>query len=432
MTGKWLPADRNVVVNWAKSKLAELKLARAQQYAALKRYFPDTDNEEEMVQEFVRNVNKIEEIAKVVQLLKPVKELVYAMMTEPEVGMVMVEMFRQDGTPMNVVDFIFLLNGILRQPPKCIEDAGESIPCPIGGLLTYVMATPAGFAAFIKSKINKLFKHILNDYGTYLQTKDSAKTLDDKRWFEPIKVFENTFICKPSDKHLGYESFDAFFTRELKPEARPIADPSNPYVIANACENAPYRIRYTVNQHDAFWIKTQPYSLEYILQAAQKNEKTYAEKFYQGTIYQGFLSPHTYHRFHAPVSGKVVRADVVQGTYFSQPYYTDEKSNYIASQPYLAQVATRGVIVIDTDTKLGLVAFVPIGMVEVSSVNLTVKVGQQVEKGDNIGFFRFGGSSHLVIFEKGKNLAFDLHGKRPDPFGSDFIEVRSRLATFVP
>ena len=105
----------------------------------------------------------------------------------------------------------------------------------------------------------------------------------------------------------------------------------------------------------------------------------------EGTIYQGFLSPHTYHRFHALVSGKIVQKKVVKGTYFAQPYYTDSNANNIASQPYLAHVAARGIIIIDTDTSVGYVAFVPIGMVDVSSVDFSmIKCNDRVKKGDNI------------------------------------------------
>ena len=52
--------------------------------------------------------------------------------------------------------------------------------------------------------------------------------------------------------------------------------------------------------------------------------------------------------------------------------------------------------------------------------------------GEGIGCFHFGGSSHLLIFEKGVELAFDLQGIVPDPNGNEFLNVRSKLATVVP
>jgi len=216
------------------------------------------------------------------------------------------------------------------------------------------MATPAGFAAFIKTRVNELFKNILNEYKIFLETPESTSILVDDLpggWFtkqalDEMPEFDKTFKCHPNQDHKGFKSFDDFFTRELRHGARPIAFPKDPYTIVNACENAPYKIEYCVKQYDAFWIKTQPYSLQYIL-----DDDPNLSKFIGGTVFQGFLSPHTYHRFHAPVSGKVVTAKVLDGTYFAQPYYKDSEANYIASQPYLAHVAARGVIIIDTENE---------------------------------------------------------------------------------
>ena len=309
---------------------------------------------------------------------------------------------------------------------------------PIGCILTFAMATPAGFGAFVNNRVNELFKIILDDYGRWLTTSDSQYVLVSDipgGWFSPKALeampnFAETFPCDPNADYWGYSSFDAFFTRTFYDSARPIAYENDDNVVVNACENAPYQVSYTVGKYDAFWIKTQPYSLQYIL----NNDEELIKKFEGGTIYQGFLSPHTYHRFHAPCSGAVKKAEVVPGTYFSQPYYTDSSANYIASQPYLAHVAARGIIVIEADNQaLGTVAFIPIGMVDVSTVDLKPMEGKKsVKKGDNIGTFHFGGSSHLLIFEPGKQLAFDLQGIKPDPNGNEFLNVRSRIATLVP
>jgi phosphatidylserine decarboxylase len=45
------------------------------------------------------------------------------------------------------------------------------------------------------------------------------------------------------------------------------------------------------------------------------------EQFVGGTVYQAFLSALSYHRWHAPVSGKVVKAYIKDGTYFSEPLF---------------------------------------------------------------------------------------------------------------
>eukprot|EP00111_Clytia_hemisphaerica_P025035 TCONS_00073713-protein len=440
--GKWIPQDRVAIMKWAKRRLEEYKVKHAEQYAKLVALFPDTHSVDEEIQVFARNVSKI---APATLFLPVVNDLAEAMGNEPDVAMVMCTMFNSD-SEMNARDFLFWLNITIRQAPRFIEDENIQIPVPVGALLTCAMGTPGGFAGFIMDRINELFKAILDDYGMYLTTYASTAVLTEDPdfvggWFTPAALnempnFAEIFVCNPDDPrgHWGFNSFDEFFTRNLvegPAGRRPTASPDNDLVVVNACENAPYQVAYSVQRHDAFWIKSQPYSLQYILKGAEE----YVERFIGGTVYQGFLSPHTYHRFHAPVSGEVKVAKVVPGTYFSQPYYTDSQANYIASQPYLAHMATRGVIIIDTkNPSIGHVAFIPIGMVDVSTVDLspiTQRNTNQVVKGDGIGCFHFGGSSHLLIFERGVELAFDLQGIVPDPNGNDFLDVRSKLATVI-
>jgi phosphatidylserine decarboxylase len=60
----------------------------------------------------------------------------------------------------------------------------------------------------------------------------------------------------------------------------------------------------------------------------------------------------------------------------------------------------RGLIVIDS--QVGLVAVLPIGMAQVSSVTLTAEVGAKLTKGEEFGFFSFGGSDIVTLFEAGK------------------------------
>jgi len=257
------------------------------------------------------------------------------------------------------------------------------------------MATPTGFAFFTERRVNNLLKAILDKYGEYLKTEESCDVLVTSYggWFSPTSMakmpgFVETFNCDTTKEHWGFTSFDDFFTRTLRADTRPVGKPDDPYTVVNACENTPYKISYGVKLQDEFWIKSQPYCLQDIFDG-----DPLAERFAGGTIYQGFLSAHTYHRFHAPVSGKLVRKTLVAGTYFAHPSYSDGSvSDYVASQPYLAHVATRAIIIIDaedtTGVRIGLVAFVPIEMVEISSVDLSPLEGKsKVTKGENIGTF---------------------------------------------
>ena len=71
------------------------------------------------------------------------------------------------------------------------------------------------------------------------------------------------------------------------------------------------------------------------------------------------------------------------------------------SQKFLTAVATRMTIYINaTDPNIGLMCFMAVGMAEVSSCEAVVKEGDHIQKGDPIGMFHYGGSTHVLIFNK--------------------------------
>ena len=71
-----------------------------------------------------------------------------------------------------------------------------------------------------------------------------------------------------------------------------------------------------------------------------------------------------------------------------------------------------------------------VGMGGVSSTEITVFEGQHVEKGEQLGMFHFGGSTHCLVFRPDVNLKFDLGGETPG-LESQNIPVRAKIATVV-
>lgn len=99
---------------------------------------------------------------------------------------------------------------------------------------------------------------------------------------------------------------------------------------------------------------------------------------------------------------------MVSGSYFSEVKGFDP-NGLDDSQPYITQVATRALIFIESNNPLiGLMCFVGVGMSEVSSCEISVRKGDSVKKGDQIGLFHFGGSTHCLIFRPSVSLAFNL------------------------
>ncbi|EAR55358.1 phosphatidylserine decarboxylase precursor [Photobacterium sp. SKA34] len=74
--------------------------------------------------------------------------------------------------------------------------------------------------------------------------------------------------------------------------------------------------------------------------------------------------------------------------------------------------------------------FIAVGMAEVSSCEITVKEGQHLDKGDELGMFHFGGSTHCLVFGPDVKLAFDFHNTIPGLDATN-IPVCSRIATVL-
>jgi phosphatidylserine decarboxylase len=376
-------------------------------------------------------------LAPVVQALKDLIE------SSPEIYMYFHLMFDEvphtpafDETPLGrpqIRDYeqmLALINGILTTAPAFNRTG--LVGFPINAILDWPMGTEGGFAAFLNDDVNAAFKAILNQWAVFLDSPDSTYVLSRNPrhgWFgrdamEAMPDFARVFKCDPALPHHGFTSWDDFFTREFRDGQRPVASPHDGSVIVSACESAPFRIAHDVKRVDRFWIKAQPYSLRHMFADDPVNEQ-----FVGGTIYQAFLSALSYHRWHSPVSGTIVKSYVVDGSYYSEtPVVGFDPAAPNDSQGYITEVATRAVVLIEADDpRIGLMCFMPVGMAEVSTCDVTVEVGQHVEKGEEIGMFHFGGSTHCLIFRPGVRLDFDLNGQRPG-LDSSNIPINSAIA----
>ena len=326
-----------------------------------------------------------------------------------------------------------LLNTIMTHAPEF--DRTGLVGCPINTIFDWAMGTAAGGAAFLNERVNRQLKKVLNEWGRFLSSADSAYVLNDdprKGWFgsdarSAMPDFEREFVCDPGQPHWGFRSWDHFFTRELRAGARPVDSPDDDSVVVNACESAPYRIARHVNYRDTFWIKSQPYSIVHMLA-----NDSFAPLFAGGTVYQAYLSPLSYHRWHSPVSGTVVKAYLKDGSYFAEAAsHGFDPAGPNDSQAYITEVATRAVIFIAADSpRIGLMCVLAVGMAEVSSCDITAYEGQRLRKGEQLGMFHFGGSTHCLIFRPEVALQFEHHGQKPGLHARN-IRVNARIARVV-
>ncbi|KAK7757227.1 hypothetical protein SLS62_000776 [Diatrype stigma] len=424
--GAWLPADHRVQHEWMKAQVEHVNSHAKQELVPVLREFRD------MIESEPRIYMYFNEMWDEVPHKKPYNR-------DPTGTM------RQIRGYKHMLD---VLNHVLTRPPEWRDAAAGvgMVGVPMVAVFDYAMATPSGHAAFLDPDVNKMLKKVLNEWGQFLQSPESASVLGSHKqgWFSehgqkdllevanaPLKTshekFEDVYICDPKAKYYGYKSWDDFFTRHFRDGVRPIASPDDDNVIANACESKPYNVARGAKLRDRFWVKGQPYSVLDML-----GHDELAHQFGDGaTVYQAFLSALSYHRWHAPVSGRVVRAFVRDGTYFSEPLFEGQGSGgaeidtrgISVAQGYLTALAARAVIFIEADNPaVGLMAFVGVGMDEVSTCDITVREGQHVAKGDELGMFHFGGSTHCLLFRHGVQV-----DGFPDLDGEHNVPVRSRV-----
>ena len=377
-------------------------------------------------------------------LLPVIQEFKELIEDDPELFMLFSEMFKQipkekkyekdiRGRPQikNYQQMLQVMNRILTMAPEFNKTG--LVGFPINTILNWPMGTPAGTTAFLNEKVNLQLRKILNHWSAFLRSPDSRYVLSANPrngWFgkdakEAMPNFAQEIKCDPKAPYYGFSSWDNFFTREFREGIRPVASPKDDSVIANACESAPYKVAKNVQLSDQFWIKSQPYSLQHMM-----DMDPLAEKFAGGTVYQAFLSALSYHRWHSPVSGTVVKTKLISGSYYAEALSEGfDPVGPNSSQGYITQVAARGLVFIEADNKdIGLMAVLFVGMAEVSSNEFTVYEGQHVNKGDQLGMFHFGGSTHCLIFRPGVELKFDMHGQVPG-LDSHNISVKEKIAT---
>ena len=337
--------------------------------------------------------------------------------------------------PFDSVDeLLLMIDEVLTMAP---EFGQEMAATPLGAVLDWTMGTTAGFAAYRDPRLNGMLRKVLAVWCEFLNSPESLYVLNDSETGWQSEGAKSTigidqFQYDPDDPQWGFASWNDFFTRRFKDGARPVAAPDDDSVIVSACESMPYGISVDVQRRDRFWIKSQPYSLADMLA-----DDGAVDEFVGGTVYQAFLSANDYHRWHSPVAGTIVRAYRVPGTYFSEA--DSEGSDAIEpmdSQGYLTHVAARAVFIIRADNPgIGLVAFIPVGMSEVSSciIGPDMTAGTHVGKGDELGYFQFGGSTHCLVFQPGVITEFSLDAiPQPHDPNVPLKKLNTRLAVARP
>lgn len=206
----------------------------------------------------------------------------------------------------------------------------------------------------------------------------------------------------------NWYSFNDFFSRKLaSPDRRPIAAPGDDAVVASPADCVPQGV-WNIDG-ESYILSDEKIAVKSRVFNSVRNlispESPYCDAFAGGKFFHAFLNANDYHRYHFPVSGTIRELRIIPGEDALGGSITWEPGlqQYVVdcSVPGWQSIETRGLAIVETDNH-GLVAVMPIGMSQVASVNFTsgLKVGDRVEKGDELGYFLFGGSDFVLVFQK--------------------------------
>lgn len=222
------------------------------------------------------------------------------------------------------------------------------------------------------------------------------------RWF--VKRYQVDMSLAVEEDPLAYDCFNDFFTRALKPDARPIHP--HPQSIVCPADGVISQIG-KIQEGRIFQAKGQSFSVLELL----GGEEDLAAQFTGGSFATVYLSPRDYHRVHMPYGGKLRAMVSIPGELFSVNGVTTQQV------PRLFARNERAAAIFDTD--IGPMAIVLVGAMIVAGIE-TVWDGQiapfasrevatslypyqnlNLKKGDEMGRFKLG-STVIMVFAKDK------------------------------
>ncbi|KAJ9125079.1 hypothetical protein QFC22_000032 [Naganishia vaughanmartiniae] len=234
------------------------------------------------------------------------------------------------------------------------------------------------------SRARRLLKSMSVKQGIKYDSPESKLEIPTFIAFHNLNVDE---ILDPID---SFQTFNQFFYRKLKPDARPISDPEDPGRLVS-CADSRMMAFESVNEATRIWIKGREFSVGRLLGPEYKDV---IHKFEGGALGIFRLAPQDYHRFHSPVEGVIGKSTFIDGQY----YTVNPQAIRTTLDVYGENV--RKIVPIESP-QFGTVMTVWVGAMMVGSIGTTVKEGDHVKRGDELGWFAFGGSTIVCLFEQG-------------------------------
>lgn len=227
--------------------------------------------------------------------------------------------------------------------------------------------------------------HISSWYGHR-----QRKSISAKKILPFIKKYEidiSEFAEDPS----SFRSFNDFFTRKLKPEARPIAPDHSTAIIP---ADGRYLFYPNIAHVDGFVVKGKKFCLKKLLGSADL-----AEQYAEGAMVIARLCPSDYHRYHFPCDGIPGKTHLINGHLYSVNPMAIKKNIHIFTENKRTLCTMKTAL-------FGEVLILEVGATCVGTIHQTYHPGQHCAKGDEKGFFSFGGSTLILLFPP-NSIKFD-------------------------
>ncbi|XP_014555989.1 hypothetical protein COCVIDRAFT_100934 [Bipolaris victoriae FI3] len=236
-----------------------------------------------------------------------------------------------------------------------------------------------------KKRIRKLLKSLSFKQGRKYDDPASASEIVPFINFHQLDMSE---VLLPTDQ---FKNFNEFFYRALKPGARPCSAPDDPRVIVSPsdCRTVVFN---TIDAAQAIWVKGRDFTIERLLGDAYPQD---VKRYHGGSLGIFRLAPQDYHRFHIPVDGVLDEPKTIEGEYYTV--------NPMAIRSALDVYGENVRVVVPIDSVAhGRVMVICVGAMMVGSTVITRKKGEQVKRAEELGYFKFGGSTLLLLFEPGQ------------------------------
>jgi len=238
-------------------------------------------------------------------------------------------------------------------------------------------------------RIRKLLKSLSIKQGKKFDDPESKSQIEGFIAFHKLDMSE---VLLPVEK---FNNFNEFFYRALKPGARPCSAPDNPHVLVSPadCRTVVFN---SITDATSIWIKGREFSVSSILGDAYPED---AKRYTNGALGIFRLAPQDYHRFHIPVDGILRKPKLIAGEYYTV--------NPMAIRSALDVYGENVRVVCPIDTELyGRVMVICVGAMMVGSTVITRNEGEEVKRAEELGYFKFGGSTIVLLFEDHK-MVFD-------------------------